>query len=103
MANESSPEDTGDPALDRALQILSLHQKQQKNQISTGAGVAIAGVWIAGSAMTITLMLIIFVLEPASGEPPVKTDLVGVMLVFGLIASPMIAAYSITKVILSKN
>jgi hypothetical protein len=71
-------------------------------QVTVGAGIAIAGAWLAGAAITITLLLITFVWnnDPKSAD---KFDAWGFLLLLFIIASPMIAAYSITKVILGKE
>lgn len=62
--------------------------------------IVIAGIWLAGAAITITLMLIILDAEtPESFE----VDFFMVAIIVLAIASPMIAAYKATKLILGRD
>lgn len=65
--------------------------------VTTGAGIAIAGLWLGASTVTITLLLIVFVFNKTEAAP----DTVWFLLL--LLASPMIAAYFVTKLILGKK
>jgi hypothetical protein len=76
--------------------------QRQPLQVTTGAGIAIAGAWLAGSLVTITILIIAFVLTPAEELGLEDAGWLAVAFIF-VIASPMIAAYSISKVILSKD
>ena len=78
-------------------------QSPQSVQVTTGAGIAIAGAWIAGSAVTITILLIAFVFDPATDAEQAKMNAVSSIIFILLVASPMIAAYSVTRLILSKD
>lgn len=69
------------------------------SQVSTGAGIAIAGTWLAGAATTITILLISFVFAPSNAEMSPG----GAILLIAMIAAPMVAAYSVTKMILGRD
>lgn len=75
--------------------------------VTTGAGIAIAGAWLAGAAVTTVLFLATFVWNqhpgPATKAGTSGTDALAFIIVCLLIAAPMMAAYSITKVILGKK
>ena len=71
--------------------------------VSIGAGLAIAGIWLAASATTIFIMLILFVWSPSGVTTAVHLDGWSALMLLVLIAAPMIAAYYITKVILNKE
>ena len=93
-----------DSTRDLALQLAqgAARRQQQPLQVTTGAGIAIAGAWLAGSLVTITIMIISFVLTPLADLEREFQGWAAVGFIF-VIASPMIAAYSISKVILSKD
>ena len=75
--------------------------------ITTGAGIAIAGVWLAGAAVTIVLFLSTFVWNhhviQTSQKVSNGTEVLAFVILGFIIAAPMMAAYSITKVILGKD
>ena len=73
--------------------------RKSTTELSVGAGIAIAGVWLASAAVSIFIMMITFVWGDTSGP----TNPSAGWLVLLLIATPMIAAYSITKKILDKD
>lgn len=74
------------------------------SQISTGAGIAIAGIWIGGAAVQIALLLILFVLTPHSNPSPYKDiDSWTAIVVILILCSPMLAVMSATKRVLGHN
>ncbi len=103
MTNDKRLAKTGDPAVDRALSILSNAPQNGPAQISTGSGIAIAGAWIAGGAVTIVMLLIVFVFDSAPETQQEDIKPWDTLVLFLLIAAPLISAYSIAKVILSKD
>jgi hypothetical protein len=68
-------------------------------KMSAGAGIAIAGVWIACAGVSIIIMLILFVWGD-TGNSKTHLDFTGMIILVVLVASPLIAAYSISKKIL---
>jgi drug/metabolite transporter (DMT)-like permease len=77
--------------------------EKHPHQLSTGAGIAIAGIWLAGSAVTIVLLLIFFVIGDHSHDDQVKMTATVLIVLILLIAAPMIVAYNATKMILNKD
>lgn len=73
------------------------------SEVSVGAGIAIFGAWIGGAATTIFILLIIFVWSNPATKQAQELDWFGGIVLILLIAAPLIAAYSITKVILNKD
>jgi hypothetical protein len=71
---------------------------QTTPHVSTGAGIAIAGAWIAGAAVTIALLFIIFAGNDHNQDAKI-TGIDAIMFLL-LLASPMIASYNATKMIL---
>jgi hypothetical protein len=73
-------------------------------QVSTGAGIAIFGVWIGGAGLTTMIMLIMFVWSPQKIDISTKSLEGGsALILILLIAAPMIAAFGTTKMILNKD
>lgn len=72
------------------------------SSISLGAGLAIATAWLAGAAVTITILLIEFVWATPRNET-VHLDFLQAVFFVLIIAAPMIAAYKITKIILGRD
>jgi hypothetical protein len=70
-----------------------------RSEISVGAGLAIAGIWLAAAAVTIVVFLTVFLWAPSAA--PVHLDGWAALWLLMIIASPMIAAYILTKKILS--
>lgn len=77
------------------------------NTVSAGAGIAIAGVWLATTGLTIIMLMIQFV-----WGANIKIDLSGYTsevafwsLALGvfILALPSIVAFSVTKLILAKD
>lgn len=69
--------------------------------VSAGAGIAIAGAWLASAGLSIIIMLIVFVWsEPAEGTT-VSGDAIFWIILF--VAAPMITAYSVTRLILNRD
>ncbi|HET8690332.1 MAG TPA: hypothetical protein VFL81_02755 [Candidatus Saccharimonadales bacterium] len=73
-------------------------------EVSVGAGIAIAGVWLAGSATTILLSMMAFVwsAQPTT-EQAQEAASSGIWILIILLALPMAAAYWATKLILGKE
>ena len=71
--------------------------------VSIGAGIAIAGIWLACAALSIVLLLTIFVWCPAAATIGGSITNEGAMVLGVIFAAPLIAAYSLTKRILSKD
>lgn len=77
------------------------------NTVSAGAGIAIAGVWLATTSLTIIMLMIQFVwgaeididLSRYTSEVVVWGFLLGML----ILALPSIVAYYVTKLILSKD
>ncbi|KAE8765308.1 hypothetical protein [Georgenia thermotolerans] len=85
-------------------------ETRQQAGVSTGAGIAIAGTWFAGAAVTITILLIAFVVGdsgphdgPVGSESPLEASPGAVIILFLIFAAPLIAAYSTTKLILGRG
>lgn len=72
-----------------------------RDGVSIGAGLAIAGAWTATSAIIIFFLLVVFVWSPSLH--PTKLDQNTILLLLVAIVAPMIAAFSVTKVILNKD
>ena len=68
-----------------------------KTDMSVGTGLALAGIWLATSAVSIIILLTLFVW---SGEVTGGDAFTFIILIL-LIAAPLITAYSITKKILN--
>ena len=75
----------------------------QQAHVSTGAGIAIAGIWIAGSSVTIVLLLITFVLGDHSHDDQIKLSTWDAVILLLLLAAPMIVAYNATRMILNRD
>lgn len=74
----------------------------ESTPVSTGAGIAIAGIWLACTAATVVFALMVF--EWGNIETPAEDiDPFAFIIVLLLIASPMIAAASMTRLILNKD
>lgn len=72
--------------------------------VSVGAGIAIFGIWLAGAAITITILLMIHHGEPPKVEKGEEASVLLTLIVLVLMAaSPMIAAYKMTEKILDKR
>lgn len=71
--------------------------------MSVGAGLAIAGVWLAASALSIFIMLIMFVWSTPSTDEVSEISSYGIWIILLLIAAPLIAAYSVTKMIINNE
>jgi Na+-transporting NADH:ubiquinone oxidoreductase subunit NqrE len=84
-------------------EMRSTEEIHQPVHVSTGAGIAIAGIWIASSAVTIVLLLIMFVLGNHSQDEQIKLSAWDAIVLFLVIGAPMIAAYNATKMILDKS
>lgn len=80
-----------------------LPTKREPAAISIGAGIAIAGIWISGCSVTIMLLLITFAIGDHSQDSTVHVSAFGASMLILLVAAPMIAAYSATKMILNKD
>jgi len=81
-------------------------ERATSSLISTGAGIAIAGIWLATGAVSIIFMLIMFVWTDdgtTSSETSTDAAMLAYIILFLMIAAPLIAAYSITKKILDKD
>ena len=74
------------------------HAESSPN-MSIGTGIAIAGAWLGASAVSVFIMLIVFVWP--QGDPVYTGDSIFVIILF--VAAPMIAAYSVTKLILNRE
>ena len=70
--------------------------------VSVGAGIAIAGIWVSSSALTIMLLLITFVLDEQV-EPAPDLSTWGAVAVLLLLAAPMMAAFAATRLVLNKD
>lgn len=70
--------------------------------LSTGAGLAIAGVWIASAAVSIIFMMVAFVWTTPVASDPDSASL-GIFILIILIAAPLMAAYSFSKLILEAH
>jgi|GEM_PF-1821493 len=70
-------------------------------QPSIGAGIAIAGIWLASAAVTIIFMLIVFVW--GNSDTTSSESSTSIWIVLGLLALPTVVAYSITNKILGKD
>lgn len=70
-------------------------------QPSIGAGIAIAGIWLASAAVTIIFMLIVFVW--GNSDTTSSESSASIWIVLGLLALPTVVAYSITNKILGKD
>ncbi len=75
----------------------------EHTSVSTGAGIAIAGVWLSGAATTITILFIAFVLSPPGESADTETSGLGVLVLIIVISAPMIAAFNATKLILGRD
>lgn len=102
MTNERQLPETGGPGADRASQVLANHPRREPAQVTVGAGIAIAGTWIGGCAVTITI-LITTVLDPMTDAEWAEVDGWAALVILLLISSPMIASYFLVKMILSKD
>ena len=71
-----------------------------KSGISTGAGVAIAGLWLAAAFVTITLIYFILGSAPTDSA---NVGFWGYVIVLLIMFSPLIVAYNVTKMILGKD
>jgi hypothetical protein len=84
-----------------------LTDNRLSQHVSTGAGIAIAGIWLSSAALTGLLTLIAFVWEPAqaAGTPAEQPKLDGgeAFLLLFLLALPMIAAFIATMRILGRD
>lgn len=69
--------------------------------VSAGAGIAIAGAWLASAGLSIIIMLIMFVWSKAPEGTSTSGD--AIFWIILLIAAPMIAAYSVTRLILNRD
>ena len=74
------------------------HAESSPN-MSIGTGIAVAGVWVGASAVSVFIMLIVFVWP--QGDVILTGDSVFMIILF--VAAPMIAAYSVTKLILNRD
>lgn len=70
-----------------------------RSEISVGAGLAIAGIWLAAAAVTIVVFLTLCLWAPSTATLHVSGWTA--FLILMAIAAPMIAAYILTKKILS--
>ena len=73
------------------------------SQISTGAGVAIAGIWVAASALTAFLFWGIWLNQSWSDVKSENTSfwsLVGILFLVWLTAAPVITAAKLTRLII---
>lgn len=77
------------------------------NTVSAGAGIAIAGVWLATTSLTIIMLMIQFAWSAQTNVDSSRytdEDLFwGFLLGMFILALPSIAAYYVTKLILSKD
>lgn len=77
------------------------------NHVSTGAGIAIAGVWLATTSLTIIMLMIQFVwggdIHVDLSKYTTETVFWGFALEAFLLALPSIVAYYVTKLILPKS
>lgn len=105
MSETNGSPRTTDEAVEllRQLKDLRPEPRPPAPPVSNGAGIAIAGAWIAGSAVTIVILLIMFVLAPPSEETFQELNGWSALVLVLLIASPMMAAYSATMMILSRD
>ncbi|HEY8886385.1 MAG TPA: hypothetical protein VIM31_02680 [Candidatus Microsaccharimonas sp.] len=76
-----------------------------KNEVSTGAGIAIFGVWLGGAGLTTMILLILFVwsAQPSDTQSKALASNGSGWILLLLIAAPMIAAFAATKMILNKD
>lgn len=75
---------------------------QTTTQLTTGAGIAIAGIWLAAAGINIVLLCITFV----RNQPKASTqqmDGFTALVTLLILASPMIAAWSMTKRVLGQH
>ena len=72
---------------------------ESPSNMSVGTGIAIAGAWLGASAVSVFIMLIVFVWP--QGDVILTGDSVFMIILF--VAAPMIAAYSVTKLILNRE
>ena len=70
--------------------------------VSAGAGIAIVGIWVSSSALTIMLLLITFVLDEQA-EPAPDLSTWGAVAALLLLAAPMMAAFAATRLVLNKD
>lgn len=82
---------------------MSGNNAEKASSVSTGAGIAIAGIWTACTAATVIFALMVFEWDDGLEAPTEDIDALAVIIVFLLIASPMIAAASMTRLILNKE
>ena len=72
--------------------------------LSAGAGIAIAGIWLATASLSICIILVLFVWNQINftngGETDATSAFIGVCILVLFIAAPIMAAYSITKKII---
>ena len=80
---------------------------KQQHGLSVGAGIAIAGAWLAASAFSVFIMLIVFVWgnwsSTSSSEASSAQVGAGIWILIILIAAPLIAAYSISAKIINNK
>lgn len=75
-------------------------------ELSVGAGLAIAGIWLACTTMAALIMLTAFVwtdMVDVSETTDTEAAAKGLVIIIILIALPIITAYSITKKVLDKD
>lgn len=86
--------------------------KQEDSQethpsLSTGTGIAIAGIWIAGAGLTALLSMEVFMWSPPSPDDLQNADPTSAFFVIcvmiAIVAAPMIAAFAATKMVLGKD
>ena len=85
-----------------------LDTRPDQQHLSTGDGIAIAGVWLAGAGLTALLCLVTFVWAPdqvlgTPAERQANEDGAGALVLLLLLALPMIAAFIATMRILGRD
>lgn len=79
----------------------------QQSGLSVGAGLAIAGAWLASSALSALIILVLFVWSPfASAKVDVSNDgsaFTALIILVLLIGAPLIGAYSLSKMIINNQ
>ncbi|MDB5179973.1 MAG: hypothetical protein JWN12_605 [Candidatus Saccharibacteria bacterium] len=79
-------------------------EAKTSSTLSVGAGLAIAGIWLAGAGTTCIILLILFVWSNQTIlAAPKAGDWFGYLIFIAVVGAPLIAAYSITKKIIDKD
>ncbi len=88
---------------------MSLPARQEQSapaHVSTGAGIAIAFIWLGGIAITIFVLWFVFIYDPLTAEDVayIVQQLIYIQMGFGLLfILPMIASFAAMRMILGKR